>query len=202
MSENKEIEVTLRTPADWMQMAIEHKIGNQELWDHIDKSKEEKTVFDGKEWPTLFAITEEQRQTINEHVDAIFNVCMSGGIPITVVMQEMNMGGIGAYNVMNVIPRGRAGRKIMEVGNIVHAFIGEGTIDSQNRSLDYIVTRHIANLTALLWKAKNHEVPREEFHMQMELIVQAICNYAGELSNTLELSDPEPVPSENDEKEI
>lgn len=203
MEENKE-EMPSMTAAEFVRLATNHEVGDPTLWAYIDETKNKKVTFDGKEWPVNFAISEEDREKINAHIDAIFNICRESCIPITVVMQETNLGGIGTYNVMNVIPRDRAGRKLMEVGNIVQAFIGDGTIESNNQSLEYTITRTLANMSALFWKAKNNEMGKMEFLLGFSRLLKLFQNYVEKLTDSLpdDTKMEEPAkPNENNEKE-
>ena len=203
MTEENKDDCQRYTPEEFVKMAINHETGTEELWEFIDSVKDNKTIFDGKEWPEMFAITGEQRTAINEHVNALFNICRSGAIPCMFIMQETNMGGIGTYNVMNIIPRGRAGRKMMEVGNVVQTFIGDGTMESHNESLPYELSRMIANLCALIWKARKGEVSQDEFMDQTTSILAVITRRCAEIHSELGHKEEKPEePSESDEKDL
>ena len=157
----------------------------------IDRIDNEKVVIDGKEYPTSWKLEQEQIDAINEHACALDKILHENHIPGVLIVQAMNVGGIGAYEKLMSVPGKRAGAAMHHLTHFALAAIGDGTaIDSGALSARLVST--LANLAHVLQDAENGKITSYDFKKfsvnYLEVLTQACQQKLAELEKK-ELND-------------
>jgi hypothetical protein len=150
----------------------------------IDRIDNEKINIDGKEYPTSWKLEPEQIDEINEHAMALDKILHDNNIPGILIVQAMNVGGIGAYEKLMSVPGKRAGHAMHHITHFAMAAIGDGTaID--NGSLESRLVSALSNLASVLQDAQNGKITSYKFKEftvnYLEVLTQACQKRLAEL---------------------
>lgn len=157
----------------------------------IDRINTEKVTIDGQEYPTSWKLEQEQIDEINVHASALDKILHENHIPGILIVQAMNVGGIGAFEKLMSVPGKRAGHALHHIAHFAMAAIGDGTaID--NGALDSRLVSALSNLASVLQDADNGKITSykfKEFSVNyLEVLTQACQQRLAELEKK-ELED-------------
>lgn len=150
----------------------------------IDKIDNEKITIDGKEYPTTWKLEQEQVDEINVHAMALDKILHENHIPGILIVQAMNVGGIGAFEKLISVPGKRAGHAIHYITHFAMAAIGDGT-PVDNGSLESRLVSALSDLASVLQDADNGKITSYKFKEftvnYLEVLTQACQQRLAEL---------------------